>query len=180
MNVTKFFRAAIATSALFVGLASTASAEIVTWTGDTTGGATVDLTPFEIDGDAVPYFATTFTVDADGPYSFLLTGTYGTDTVTLLYENSFDSSDATVNFLNGSDDDVTINTSSFAEELTAGTTYVFVVTGYNNTDFGKYSVTIEGPGLASVSAVPEPSTYAMLGLGLAAVGFTARRRKALK
>jgi len=29
----------------------------------------------------------------------------------------------------------------------------------------------------AVSAVPEPTTYAMLGLGLALVGFTARRRK---
>jgi hypothetical protein len=30
---------------------------------------------------------------------------------------------------------------------------------------------------ATISAVPEPTTYAMLGLGLALVGFTARRRK---
>ncbi|GGY14149.1 PEP-CTERM sorting domain-containing protein [Massilia dura] len=30
---------------------------------------------------------------------------------------------------------------------------------------------------ATISAVPEPSTYAMLGLGLALVGFAARRRK---
>jgi hypothetical protein len=180
MNATKFFRTAVATSALFVGLASTASAEIVTWTGNTTGGPTVDLTPFDIEATAAAYAATTFTVDVDGEYSFLLTGTYGTDTVTLLYENSFDPTDVTTNFVTGSDDDVTLNTSSFAAELTAGTTYTFVATGYTNTDFGKYSVTIEGPGLASVSAVPEPSTYAMLGLGLAAIGFTARRRKAQK
>jgi hypothetical protein len=180
MNATKFFRAAVATSALFVGLASNASAEIVTWTGNTTGGPTVDLTPLEVEGDAVPYQATQFTVDVSGEYSFLLTGTYGTDTVAILYENAFDPSDALANGIVSADDDVTFNTSSFAADLTAGITYVYVVTGYTNTDFGKYSVTIEGPGLATVSAVPEPSTYAMLGLGLAAIGFTARRRKAQK
>ena len=32
--------------------------------------------------------------------------------------------------------------------------------------------------ISDVSAVPEPSTYAMLGLGLALVGFAARRRAA--
>jgi len=180
MNATKFFRTAIATSALFVGLAANASAAIVTWTGDTTGGPTVDLTPFDLEATAAHYAATSFTVDVSGEYSFLLTGTFNTDTVTLLYENSFDPSDVQTNFIVGSDDDVTFNTSSFAAELTAGTTYTFVATGYDNPSFGEYSVTIGGPGLATVSAVPEPATYAMLGLGLAAVGFTARRRKAQK
>jgi hypothetical protein len=178
MNVTKFFRAAVATSALFVGLASTASAEIVTWTGNTTGGPTVDLTPLGADATATPYSATQFTVDVGGEYSFLLTGSFGTDTVSILYENAFDPADSLTNAVAAADDDVTLNTSSFAAELTAGTTYYYVVAGYTDADFGKYSVTIEGPGLATVSAVPEPSTYAMLGLGLAAIGFTARRRKA--
>lgn len=39
-------------------------------------------------------------------------------------------------------------------------------------DFGTYAVS------ATVTAVPEPSTYAMVGLGLMAVGFVARRRRA--
>jgi hypothetical protein len=180
MNATKFFRAAVVTSALFVGLASNASAAIVTWTGDTTGGATVDVTPFEFDGTAVPYAATTFTVDVAGEYSFLLTGAFNYDTVTLLYENSFDPSDVQTNLVTGSDDDVTYNTSSFSAELTVGTTYTFVATGYDDASFGAYSLTIGGPGTPTVSAVPEPATYAMLGLGLAAVGFTTRRRKAQK
>lgn len=174
MNITKFFRAAIATSALFVGLVATAKADIVTWTGDTTGGATVDLSGLGAEATAVPFNALPFTVDTDGEYTFLLTAQYNIDSVIVLYENAFDPNDALSNGIVASDDDVSYNTSSFAAELTAGTTYVFVVAGYTDTDFGKYSVTIGGPGV--ITAVPEPSTYLMLGLGLAAVGYAARRK----
>lgn len=177
MDTTKFFRTAVATTTLFVGLAATARADIVTWTGDTTGGPTVNLTALGADATATPYSATHFTVDVGGEYSFLLTGAHGTDNVSLLYENAFDPFDVETNLVNLADDDVSLNTSSLAVELAVGTTYVYVIAGYGDGDFGEYSVTVGGPGLATVSAVPEPSAWLMLGLGLAAVGCAARRRR---
>jgi hypothetical protein len=174
MNLTKFFRTAIAISALFVGVAQTAKADIVTWTGDTTGHATVDLTPLGADASAVPYDALSFTVSESGDYTFLLTAVYNIDSVIVLYENSFDPNDAFTNSIAAGDDDVSLNTSSTWASLTAGTHYTLLVAGFADTDFGAYSVTVGGPGL--ISAVPEPSTWLMLGLGLAAVGYTARRK----
>jgi len=35
-----------------------------------------------------------------------------------------------------------------------------------------------GAGTVTISAVPEPGTYAMLGLGLGLIGFMARRKRA--
>ena len=46
-----------------------------------------------------------------------------------------------------------------------------------NNSFASFGST---DGLASVSAVPEPSTYAMLMVGLGLVGFAVRREKAIK
>lgn len=174
MNVSKFFRVAIAASALMVGFASAAKADIVTWTGTTTGAATVDLSPLGAEATAVPYHALQFTVDTDGEYTFQLTGQWDIDSVSVLYENAFDPNDVLANGIVASDDNVSLNTTAFASDLFAGTTYVFLVAGYTDTDFGQYSVTIGGPGV--ITAVPEPSTYLMLGLGLAAVGFAARRK----
>lgn len=172
MNITKFLRAAVAMSALFIGIAQTASAEITTHTGDTTGGPTLDLTPWDFPGSAIPYTQFAFTVDTAGEYTFQVTAEY--DSVILLFQDSFDPADTTANFINGSDDDVSANTSAFAAELETGTTYYFVVTGFDDPEYGYYSATIGGPGL--ISAVPEPSTWLMLGIGLMAVGYTARRK----
>lgn len=174
MNVSKFLRAAIAMSALFIGVAQTAKADIVTWTGDTTGAATVDLSPLGAAATDVPFHALGFTVDTAGEYTFQLTGTFGTDTVLILYQDAFDTSDVEANILVASDDNVSLNTSALAWDLVDGSTYYIVVSGYDNPDFGAYSLTIGGPGL--ISAVPEPSTWLMLAFGLAAVTYAQRRK----
>ena len=176
MNISKFLRATVATSALFIGLAQTASADIVTFTGNTTNGPTLDLTPWDfVDADAVSYYQYAFTVDTSGEYSFQVLAEY--DSVALLFENSFDPADTGSNLVNGNDDDVSFITSALAADLEAGTTYYFVVTGFDNSQFGNFAAQFGGPG--QISAVPEPSTWLMLGLGLAAVGYTARRKKQL-
>jgi hypothetical protein len=57
--------------------------------------------------------------------------------------------------------------------LPTGGSYSFVVNGLSDGNFGgKYAGVI-----ATVVAVPEPSTYALLLAGLGALGFAARRRK---
>ncbi|QBE67117.1 PEP-CTERM sorting domain-containing protein [Pseudoduganella lutea] len=104
----------------------------------------------------------------------------------ILYEGGFDAAAPNENRVRFSDDLLSPNTSGLRWGLTAGTQYTFVVTGFNDSEYGAYSFTIGGPGNIipgpvfnnPVAAVPEPSTWLMLGLGLAAVGFTARRKAA--
>ena len=71
----------------------------------------------------------------------------------------------------GNDDLGDLTHSGFTYTLTAGTAYIFVTTGFGNADFGTYTNTITGP---AVLAVPEPQTYALMALGLVAMGL--RRR----
>jgi len=170
--------------ALALCTAPHAQAAIVTYTGDTTAGPTFDR-PFEdlsgisLTGTGVHYSAYSFTVGLSGDYTFALTGLF--DTFAILYDTSFIPASALTNALVANDDALTnsFNVSGFAETLTAGTTYVFVTTGFDPNEFGAFSVTIGGPG-SVVSAVPEPQTYAMLALGLALVGGARRRLMAPK
>lgn len=180
MKMTKFFRAALAIGALFVGLTGTAQADIVTWTGDTTDAPRfdrpfADFSDLSGNGENVAYRTHAFTVGEDGDYSLVVSG-LGFDTFLFLYEGAFDPASPLDNGLAGDDDAVSLNTSGFETALTAGTTYYAVVTGFASDDFGAYSLTIAGQGL--ISAVPEPSAWLMLALGLAAVGY-AQRRKSL-
>ncbi|GGY69907.1 PEP-CTERM sorting domain-containing protein [Pseudoduganella albidiflava] len=178
MNIRKFFSAALAACALFTGFASTASAEFFSHVGDSTGAPTWDVdAAFNGVGTAVPYQAFDFHVDTDGRYLFLAAARF--DSMIILYEGGFDASAPNDNLIRFNDDILTPNTSGFQAELTAGLQYTFVITGFNDSEFGAYSFTIGGPGSimpGPVAAVPEPSTWLMLGLGLAAVGFTARRK----
>ena len=178
MNMNKFFRVVLTASALLIGLTQAAKADIVTWTGDTTGAPTfdrpfVDFSDLSPNGEGVAYTTHTFTVGSDGDYSLLLSG-LGFDTFLLLYQNSFDPNDQLTNGVAGSDDLVNVSTSGFESALTAGTSYVIVVTGFDADAYGQYSITLTGPGL--ISAVPEPSTWLMLAIGLAAVGYAQRRK----
>lgn len=178
MNVIKFFRTAIAIGALFVGFAQTARADIVTWTGDTTGGPTfdrpfADFSELSVSGTGVAYDAIAFTVDEDGEYALTLHGP-GFDTFLFLYQSAFDPQAALDNGVAGNDDLVTAGTSGFAADLIGGTRYFAVVTGFEAGEAGRYALTISGNGLISV--VPEPSAWLMLAFGLAAVASMQRRR----
>lgn len=179
MNLHKQFRTLLTASALLLSLPQAAQADIVTWTGDTTGGPTYDRTfanfsDYSPNGGGVSYRTHEFTVDTDGVYSFVATG-LGFDTFAFLYEGSFDPAFPFINGLVGNDDAISLNTSGFEEFLNTGTTYVFVMTGFDSDAYGAYSLTIAGPGL--ITAVPEPSAWLMFALGIAAVGYMQRRKR---
>jgi len=177
MNIDKFLRTVVFLGVIFSGLTQSAHAAIFTYTGDTTGGATYhrlmdDLTESTI-GTDVSYQARSFTVGDVGVYTFLMTSNY--DGMLFLYQNSFDPSNPSENALAGNDDLIGTTTSGFNGLLQTNTTYTLVATAYGNGVTGAYSLTIGGPG--TITAVPEPSTWLMLGLGLAAVGYASRRKQ---
>jgi hypothetical protein len=178
MNIQKFFQTALAVSVLFMGLTQTARADLVTWTGNTSGGPTfdrpfADFSDFSPNGSQVAYRTHTFTVDMAGDYSMVATG-LAFDTFLFLYQNSFDPMSPLDNGVAGNDDAVSLNTSGFESSLSVGTSYVLVMTGFSSDQAGAYSITIAGPGV--ITAVPEPSAWLMLALGLAAVAYTQRRK----
>lgn len=141
--------------------------------------------PASAAGTAVPYDVTIFHVDTTASYSFLMTGTDPTnwDTYAFLYQGGFDALAPFTNVLVGNDDNPTMGLSGFTRSLTAGATYVFVATGFGNTDQGAYSLFIEGAGTILPGPgtgpdpggdVPEPATPALVVAGLAGL-LTARR-----
>ena len=175
---------------LLVFCASSALADTVTFTGTTAGGPTWNrpvagtppVPPPSGVGTNVPYSVTQLTVGTSGSYVFQSTATNpaGWDNYTFLYQNSFNPLSQFTNVLIGNDDNPTIGLSGFTINLTAGTTYFFINTGFENTDFGQWSATVTGPGTIIVGGganVPEPNTMILLGSGLSGLIAIARRRR---
>ncbi|MGB5076044.1 MAG: PEPxxWA-CTERM sorting domain-containing protein [Sphingorhabdus sp.] len=130
-------------------------------------------------GTAVPYKATSFTVDAAGNYVISLTAlTNGFDIYLHLYQNSFDPNNPLTNLLAGDDDSGVALNSSLNFGLATGTSYFAVASGYMNDDFGAYRLAITGPGNVTIGgAVPEPATWAYMLLGFGLIGGALRMRK---
>lgn len=176
MNFKKLLGATLAAGALFAGLAGNARADFYIDHGDTAGSPTLDVGAIYIDaGTSVPYDTVTFEVGAAGTYQFLAMADF--DSAIFLYQGGFDASAPTTNLVAHNNDLLSPDTSGFVYFLVPTVTYTAVVTGFSDSEFGKYSLTIGGPGAINVSAVPEPSTWLMLAFGLAAVT-VARRRAA--
>ena len=170
-----------------------APAQAINFTGDTTGAPTWNRPiqngsnpPAELSniGTAVPYQVQNFFVDTTGAYSLLSTATY--DSYTFLYQNSFSAASPLTNAIIGNDDFYYFDDSGFqGVNLTAGTQYYFVNTGYNNEDFGAYDSSITGVGnvtLGDVAAVPwETDALPVVGsTALFGAGMWAKRKFAQK
>ena len=178
---------------LLASLAASAHAGFYTYTGDTTGGPTFNrpdidyaaypfpepVTGLSVDADAVAYHAFTFTVSVSGTYSILtLASDTNYDTFVVLYDGAFNPASPLTNAALANDDAVDFNTSGLTFAMVAGNTYTYVVTGFDNDQFGAFSTTIGGPGgIANMAAVPEPATFGMMGLGVAGLVAFARRRR---
>ena len=146
-----------------------ARASTVSINGDTTGAPTFqrpvqDLSALSAIGTAAHHTAYGFTVAVSGIYSFTTSGNF--DTFVLLYDTAFVPTAALLNALIANDDlGASFSTSGFAFGLVAGRQYTYVVTGFDNQEFGTYTTTIAAP---PVALVDEPATWALAALGLVA------------
>jgi subtilisin family serine protease len=129
-----------------------------TYNGDTTSGPTWNR-PSSLGtgasgsctlsglGTATPYSVQGFTVDTTGAYTLSSLQT-GFDGYIHLYQNAFDPLDPCLNQIALDDDGPGgVGTSEILDAaLLSATTYYLVTTGFDNTDFGPFTNTINGPG----------------------------------
>ena len=149
-------------------VAGPAMAATVSFNGDTTGAPTFqrpveDLSALSAIGTAAHYTSYAFTALASGTHTFTTRGAF--DTFVLLYDAPFAPTMALLNALIANDDltSAAFNVSGFSVGLQAGRQYTYVVTGFDNSEFGAYTTTIDSP---DVTAVPEPATWALVAVGL--------------
>lgn len=148
---------------------------------NTTTGASVfnrpTEAPFDLSliGTAVPYYALPFAVSLNGDYDFSAVATVPADnfdTFVHLYFGQFNPLAPLDNLL-AANDDAGAGSALNGQSLLASQTYVFVIDGFDNDDFGGFAASISGPG--DVSRVPDQSpTILLTGMGLAGLGLVRR------
>jgi hypothetical protein len=170
-----------ATATVAALVAVPASAGTLVINGDTTGDPTYNrlltTTSLSAVGVANPYEVTSFTVGANGSYTVAL-DSLDFDTFVSLYSPTFTPGNPLANVLAVDDDGGPGFNSLITFSLTAGVNYLAVATGFDPSDFGAYTMTINGPGevLPAAPAVPEPASWAMMISGFGLVGGAMRRR----
>ena len=101
-----------------------------------------------VPGVNVLYKAYYFIAPSSGSFTFATTAGTITDSYISLYQNSFDPANPATNFVRA-DDDVSASVffSSLTQTLTAGTTYILVVSGWSASVTGTFTMT-SNPGIS--------------------------------
>lgn len=167
--------------------ATPAVAGTTIFTGNTAGGPTYNRalsgrppTGLSAVGTAVRYVVNPFTVSQSGAYDFLNSSQH--DAFLGVHVNFFNPLNALQNALAYDDDagpgsDSAINGLS----LLAGTSYFAISSGFANSDFGAFTLTIRGPGDIiggnGVAPVPEPTIWGLMIVGFGLIGSALRRER---
>ena len=167
---------------------SAAFADTFSFANNTTAGSTFNR-PIEDGsllsgvGTDVHYYGLSLIVSTSGNYNFSAVAgdPANYDTFIHVYNASFDPTTPLLGFIAANDDagpNPNLGSALSGISLTAGSTYNFVISGFGNTDFGAFTANVSGPG--SIAPVPEPTTYALVALGAAGLGFARRRQVAAR
>ncbi len=176
-------------------------AATITYTGNTLGGPTwnrpfADCTGLSGVGTATPYSTQQFYVTTAGAYDLFSDQGYGGGTAQpqggfdgfiFVYADSFNPASPSTNCIAGDDDAGVIGLSEILGlPLDANRTYVFVTTGFGNSDAGPFTNQISGPGnivLGPAPAIAHVQVDSLSNAGLLALalvlglaGFVAVRR----
>lgn len=139
-----------------VGTPATPQAS-VSYSGTTVGGSRWARTYEDCIGTSsngsIAYQAQPITVSASGSYTISSIQAGSFDGYLFLYAGTFDPAVPNTNCIIGNDDGSGgVGTSEFTTNLTAGSTYIVVTTGYGSGDAGTFTNTIDGPGTTSLLA----------------------------
>lgn len=167
--------AALAVMSVVAAAPQAEAASMVMYSGDTTGGPTWNrpdqgVPPSGLSGIGtnVPFSVQEFSVDTNGFYILFSESTTMYNNFLVLYETSFDPTNPLINVIASASDDINSGFVFLPLQLTVGTPYFLVTTGFDNGDFGTFTNTITGPQGSHITlgstptAVPVPP--AALGL----------------
>jgi hypothetical protein len=123
------------------GIISTISPRYIRPSGD-------NVTTYVSSGNNVFYRAYYFTAPSTGSYTFATSAanlgvqTFSNDTYIALYQNTFNPASPATNFVRGGDDiSSTVYLSSITQNLTVGTSYIIVVSGWSPSVTGTFTLT---------------------------------------
>jgi uncharacterized protein (TIGR03382 family) len=168
--------------AALVASAGSAMADVELFNGDTTGGSTYNRvltgnppTGLSAVGTAVAYQVIPMFTDSSASVSFeIIAAAASYDTFMTLYTSSFNPLAALTNAVVADDDAGAGSNSLFSANLTGGAQYYVVVSGFDNADFGTYTLQMSSTSTdITIGNVPAPSALALLGVA----GLAARRRR---